>query len=252
MTGSHGPPFLTASVKGAAPRGLARQPSRGHIAQNLATESRQGVGAGLRSMIRRAPQDGEPSHATRALRRQSNLATRLTISERRSAAVAGMLDGVCDYARSRAPMLMTTSGRQSMKAPAMEGLSSTALARRRTWRNPVLLCRARAAIALIFSLARTTASMLSRLSMPATLTDPAGLAVSQRFRGASGNGPSPRVVSLWTRAEKPPMKSTPTSCAAGSSARPQRDVVRLACAFADHRCRSDGNPPVSYGNAIFG
>ena len=66
---------------------------------------------------------------------------------------------------------------------------------------------------------RPTASMLMPARVVATLTEEQTAFVEAKASGMESiSSSSPRVMPLWTRAEKPPMKLTPQALAAWSMA----------------------------------
>ena len=119
------------------------------------------------------------------------------------------------------PVLTATSAfPMPWKAPAMNGLSSTALQKTTSLAQPMQLR------SLVSSAARTTVLPISRtasLLMPA-LVEPMFTDEQTRSVEASASGialissRSPALNPLWTKAENPPMKSTPTVFATSSSA----------------------------------
>ena len=120
------------------------------------------------------------------------------------------------------PTLITLSGSPTpWKAPAIKGLSSTALEKATSLAQPRLPRSAVSrAVSLMIRPMRATASMLMPLLVLATFTLEHTRSVSARARGmAFTSFRSAAVKPLCTRAEKPPMKFTPVSAAARSRAR---------------------------------
>ena len=116
------------------------------------------------------------------------------------------------------PTLMTHSGSPTpWKAPAMKGLSSTAFA------NTTSLAQPMGSMSAVSRMTRpisATASMLMPAFVEPTFTLPQTSSVSVSARGREAMSfRSLSVKPLWQRAEKPPMKFTPTALAARSSVR---------------------------------
>ena len=145
-------------------------------------------------------------------------AVRLTVSATRSKGASG-------HSRSAAattpgpetPTLMTHSGSPTpWKAPAMKGLSSTALAKTTSLAQPM---GSSSAVSRMIRPMRATASMLMPARVEATFTLPQTSSVSVRARGMEAmRRRSLSVKPLCASAEKPPMKLTPTALAARSIA----------------------------------
>ena len=114
------------------------------------------------------------------------------------------------------PTLMTHSGSPTpWKAPAMKGLSSTALAKTTSLAQPM---GSMSAVWRMILPMRATASMLMPALVEATFTLEQTRSVSVRARGMEWiSFKSLLVKPLWHRAEKPPIKLTPTALAARSS-----------------------------------
>ena len=106
------------------------------------------------------------------------------------------------------------------KAPAIKGLSSTALAKTTSFAQPMESASfVFSAVSRIFSPRSLTASMFKPFFVVPTFTDEQTFSVSARARGIEFiKISSAGVISPWTRAEKPPIKSTPISIAALSRA----------------------------------
>ena len=104
------------------------------------------------------------------------------------------------------------------KAPAMKGLSSTALQNTTSLAQPRPSCSlVRWAVSLMIRPIRATASMLMPALVEPTFTLEQTKSVSARAWGmARSSSSSPRARPFCTRAEKPPMKFTPQVLAARS------------------------------------
>ena len=105
-------------------------------------------------------------------------------------------------------------------APAMNGLSSTALQKMTSFAQPKP-SRSRVSSAASFTICpmRRTAFMLMPAFVVATLTLAQTRSVSASARGmVASSRRSPSVQPLWTSAENPPIKSTPQVFAAASIA----------------------------------
>ena len=119
-------------------------------------------------------------------------------------------------------------------APAMNGLSSTALQKTTSFAQPKP-SRSRVSSAASFTICpmRRTASMLMPAFVVATLTlAQTTIRLGQRARdGGDAAAGRPAVQPLWTSAENPPIKSTPQVFAARvHRASANGDIVlRLAC-----------------------
>ena len=119
------------------------------------------------------------------------------------------------------PTLMTQSPSPTpWKAPAIKGLSSTALQKTTSLAQPKPPRSAvRSAAALMVRPMRATASMLMPALVEPTFTEEHTRSVTARASGmASMSFRSPAVRPFCTRAEKPPMKLTPVVLAARSRA----------------------------------
>ena len=119
------------------------------------------------------------------------------------------------------PTLMTHSGSPGpWKAPAMKGLSSTALAKTTSLAQPKPPWAAvRSAADLMTRPISATASMLIPALVEPTFTEEHTRSVVARASGMEAMSfRSEEVKPFWTRAEKPPMKSMPTVLAALSRA----------------------------------
>ena len=115
------------------------------------------------------------------------------------------------------PTLMITSASPTpWKAPAINGLSSTALANTTNLAAPI---SDRLAVSLITRPISATAVILIPDLVEPILTDEQTLSVSAKARGIElMRISSPFWYPFCTKAEKPPIKSTPISFAALSSA----------------------------------
>ena len=119
------------------------------------------------------------------------------------------------------PTLMTRSGSPTpWNAPAIKGLSSTALQNTTSFAQPKPPQSAvRSAAALTVRPMSATASMLMPALVEPTLTDEHTRSVTASASGmAAMSRRSASVMPFCTSAEKPPMKLTPTALAARSSA----------------------------------
>ena len=107
------------------------------------------------------------------------------------------------------------------KAPAMKGLSGTALAKTTSLAQPIADWSAvTAAVSFTTSPMNATASMLMPAPVVATFTEPHTRVVcASAYGSAAMTSSSIREACFSTIALKPPMKSTPTVAAASSSAR---------------------------------
>ncbi len=150
---------------------------------------------------------------------------------------------------------MTASGSPApWTAPAMKGLSSTMLAKTTSLAQPM---QSRSAVfsaaALMVSAMTSTASMLMPARVVATLTEAHTRSVVASAAGIEAiRRRSPSPMPLWTSAEKPPMKSTPTSRAARSSASASgvtSSALHDAASCGDGR---DRDAPVDDGDAVLG
>ena len=120
------------------------------------------------------------------------------------------------------PTLMAHSGSPTpQKAPAINGLSSTALANTTSFAQPSPSCAAViSAVFFIISPISRTAFILIPERVEATFTLAQSSLVSLSTSGMEASSrSSARVAPLCIRAEYPPRKFTPTSAAARSSAR---------------------------------
>ena len=118
------------------------------------------------------------------------------------------------------PTLSTQSASPTpWKAPAINGLSSTALQNTTSLAAPMhCLSFVSSDACRTFSPMSLTASMLIPALVEPTLTEEQTSSVSARARGiASISSLSPALKPFCTRAEKPPIKFTPTSWATLSS-----------------------------------
>ena len=119
------------------------------------------------------------------------------------------------------PTLTTHSGSPTpWNAPAMKGLSSTALAKTTIFAQPKPSVSAvSSAVRLMTWPILRTASMLMPLRVEPTLTLPHRRAVLEKASGMESRSvSSARVAPLCMSAPYPPMKLTPTAPAASSSA----------------------------------
>ena len=117
------------------------------------------------------------------------------------------------------PTFKTTSGSPTpWKAPAINGLSSTALQNTTSLALPrPSLSAVSSALSFTISPIRRTASILIPARLEPTFTDAHTKSVSASARGIERiSFSSPFVMPFCTKAEKPPMKFTPTSFAAAS------------------------------------
>ena len=116
------------------------------------------------------------------------------------------------------PTLMTHSGSPTpWKAPAIKGLSSTALAKTTSFAQPM---GSMSAVSRIMRPIRATASILMPERVEATFTLEQTRSVWVRAVGMERiRRRSLSVKPFWARAEKPPIKFTPTAFAALSSVR---------------------------------
>ncbi len=137
------------------------------------------------------------------------------------------MSGCCSIARNTTPgpltpTLITQSGSpMPWNAPAMNGLSSTALQNTTSFAQPMPSRSAvRCAVSHTISPMRRTASMLMPARVVPTLTDAHTRSVTASASGIEAiSASSPGVMPLCTSAENPPIKFTPTVAAARSSAR---------------------------------
>ena len=119
------------------------------------------------------------------------------------------------------PTFMTVSGSLTpWKAPAMKGLSSTALQKTTSLAQPKPPCAAvSSAVSFMTRPMSATASMFMPAFVEPTLTEEQTSSVSARARGMERISlSSAGVMPFCTRAEKPPTKLTPVSRRALSSA----------------------------------
>ena len=221
------PPFLTASFKRARAAVVPQPPhfSMPISSMMCATESpTAGVGARERSTM----PNGTPSRrlasvpmswpmrgSLKAVFLMSSATPVMSRSSGAAASAARTTPG------PETPTLMTQSGSPApWKAPAMKGLSSGALQKTTSFAAAKQLLSA-----VISAQRRTTrpiirtASRLMPVLVEPMLTDEQTWSVRLSASGmALISASSPAAKPLWTRAEKPPMKLTPTSQAARSRA----------------------------------
>ena len=221
------PPFFTASFRSARAAVVpwVPQTSRPISSRMRATESpTAGVGARDRSTTPK----GTPSRALAAWATiwpilVTRKAVRLIVSATTSKGwPRTAFSALCTTPGPETPTLMTHSGSPTpWKAPAMKGLSSTALAKTTSLAQPMPSASAvRRAVSLMMRPISATASMLMPAFVVATLTLEQTSSVVLRASGMDSiRRVSPGVQPLWTSALYPPMKLTPHSFAARSSAR---------------------------------
>ncbi len=133
------------------------------------------------------------------------------------------------------PMLMTQSGSPTpWKAPAMNGLSLTALPKMTSLAQPKpSWSRVRSAVSIRTCPSAAMASMLIPAAVEPTLTDPQTRLVVEKTSGRTSiRRRSPAVHPFWTIAENPPTRSTPTSSATASSVRATARYPSALCAAA--------------------
>ena len=224
------PPFFTASLSSARAAVVPWVPvtSRPISSRMCATESPMvGVGASERSTMpkgtpRRRLASCATSWPTRVILKAVRLMVSATTSKgspRHSSSAALTTPG------PDTPTLMAASPSPTpWNAPAMKGLSSTALAKTTSFAQAKPSWSAvRAAASLMTSPIRRTASMLMPALVVPTFTEEQTTSVVASVSGmARMSASSARVMALCTRAENPPRKLTPTAFAARSSARPRR------------------------------
>ena len=221
------PPFLTASLSMAR---AAVVPGPPHcptpMASRISATLSPSAGVGARERSRMPCWTPKRSLALRAMSSPARvilnavalMASAISVME----ASFGMLASTLRTTPGpETPTLTTASASpEPWKAPAMKGLSSTALANTTSLAAPM---QSRSAVALAVSMTVLaifqTASMLMPARVEATFTELHTLSVTARACGMEFMSfVSEAVAPFCTRAEKPPTKSTPTSLPALSMA----------------------------------
>ena len=217
------PPFFTASLSRASAAVVPCAPTRSNpIASSArATESPiSEVGARDRSTIPKStPRRSAAMRPTSSPMRVILKADFLTVSASASkGSPAAEAIARVTTPGPETPTDTTQSGISTpWKAPAMNGLSPTELAKTTSLAAPSPFSVARAEAVIASPMART-ASMLIPAREDPTLTDEQTTFVEDRASGMeSMRARSLAVAPFSTRAENPPMKSTPTAAAASSS-----------------------------------
>ena len=216
------PPFFTASLRSASAAVVPWVPhfSRPISSKILATLSPiAGVGARLKSTIPNGTLSlFAASFATRKPVLVILNAVFLIVSETVSkSAPLTFFKAAWTTPGPETPTFITHSGSPiPWKAPAIKGLSSTAFENTTSFAQPIPSSSfVRFASSVIVSPIRFTAFILSPVFVEATFTDEQIFLVAVRASGIERMRiSSPFVQPLWTSAEKPPKKFTPTSSAA--------------------------------------